>query len=460
MTPVRVEQAVFGSFPFWDRGYAILAQSPGCRAAWIEDFRRACERFGERPRDVGAAGGMFAIRLESGPWAVVGVGEVGSDDRGRPGALAFHALFVSPRDYRRLGGMPFGLARHHRRSWGPETRSLESEILEVRDDAGGPGEEARAGPIAEALARGRRVAVESPTPIEPLARAVWAALPARVRARRSLATWAFGVGNRFDLVGVPRRSGPTLDGSYATPDELAAREGPPPVGRRRGVSRRALGMIAASVGLMAAVAAGAWWIGPPGRGRAGEKVSGVKKETGAGLVAEPASIPPDRGRDRGDALDADPELRARVAAGLAELAGRFGVAEPGEELAGASPDALMERIAGGLRYRGPRLSDAERERLRGEPGGARALAWDGHIRHFLADRPLPGDFARGPLRWQLATLAWSFHVELDPRLAPAEVPPALGHALAAEGPVRPGPLAREYPTLADYARFLGRLPRR
>ena len=28
---VRFEQAVYGSFAFWDRGYALLAHSPGCR---------------------------------------------------------------------------------------------------------------------------------------------------------------------------------------------------------------------------------------------------------------------------------------------------------------------------------------------------------------------------------------------------------------------------------------------
>src|SRR5581483_8186924 len=103
---IVVEQAVYGSFPFWDRGYDVLARSPGCRAEWVEAFRLACQRYGERPREAAGASGFFAIRLPGGPWAIVGVGETGGDDRGRPGALAFHALFVRPRDYRRLGGSP------------------------------------------------------------------------------------------------------------------------------------------------------------------------------------------------------------------------------------------------------------------------------------------------------------------------------------------------------------------
>src|SRR5689334_96278 len=106
MPRVRYEQAVYGSFPFWDRGYAVLARSPGCRPERLADLERACQRYGERPRGA-AAGGLFALRLPSGPWAIIGVGDQGADDRGRPGALAFHALLLTPRDYRRAGCDPF-----------------------------------------------------------------------------------------------------------------------------------------------------------------------------------------------------------------------------------------------------------------------------------------------------------------------------------------------------------------
>src|SRR5690348_13608546 len=89
---VRYEQAVYGSFAFREQGYGMLAASPGCRPRWLADLRAACQRMGERPAGVADAPALFALRLPSGPWAVVGVSPQGPDDRGRPGALAFHAL--------------------------------------------------------------------------------------------------------------------------------------------------------------------------------------------------------------------------------------------------------------------------------------------------------------------------------------------------------------------------------
>lgn len=450
---LRVEQAVYGSFPFWERGYAILAQSAGCRGEWIEEFRAACERFGERPRGVEEAEGLFAFRLKSGPWAVVGVSESGSDDRGRPGALAFHAFFVRPRDYRRLGGWPFALARFHRRDWGPEPQGLDAVVLEVEAEAVAASEDPRADRIAEAVWRGRRVAVESGRPIEPLAREVWGRLPVRVRLARSLATWAFGNANRFDLVGLPSRAGVILDGSTLTLEEREDSESAAPIVRN---PRRFGHWLAWIVGGLALVigSAGLWWSVVTGGGRSENRVV-------VDSVAKVMPIPPDRDRYRGDPLDDDPELRERVVAGLVELAERFGVIAPGRGGIGQDPSALMERIADRLRYRGPLLSADELASLRSMPaaGRSRALAWDEQIRRFVPDRPLPTDFASGPLRWQLDTLAWSFHLPPDPRLAPAELPHALGHALAVEGSARSNPLTDRYPALGEYERFLLRLPR-
>src|SRR4051812_18890746 len=120
---VRFEQAVYGSFPFWDRGYAVLAQSPGCRPEWLDGFRAACQRFGERPGGAAEfAGAMFSLRFsEYGPWMVVGVSTPGADDRGRPDAMAFHGLFVEYREYHKVGFNPFALAPALRSDWGPET---------------------------------------------------------------------------------------------------------------------------------------------------------------------------------------------------------------------------------------------------------------------------------------------------------------------------------------------------
>jgi hypothetical protein len=49
--------------------------------------------------------------------------------------------------------------------------------------------------------------VQSAGPIDAMARAVWRALPFRVRRRASVATWAFDNANRFDLVALPKLAG-------------------------------------------------------------------------------------------------------------------------------------------------------------------------------------------------------------------------------------------------------------
>jgi hypothetical protein len=224
---VRYEQAVYGSFPFWDKGYAVLAQSPGCRPAWISDLRTACQRFGERPRAVAVAElhSLFALRLASGPWMIAGVGSPGRDDHGRPGALAFHALFLSPRDYRRAECSPFALAGALRTDWNAPASSLPSGTWTITppDPATTP-TYPQAEPIVAALVRGQRVALEAAAPIDALARQVWQALPERVRQKASVATWAFANGNQFDLVALPRLAGQMLDPSYvgaAQLDELS-----------------------------------------------------------------------------------------------------------------------------------------------------------------------------------------------------------------------------------------------
>ena len=107
---VRFEQAVYGSFPFWHRGYAVLARSAGCRTSWLDALQRAGQRFGERPTGVVEAASLFALPLRRGPWMIVGVFPLGCDDQGRPGALAFHGLFVSRWTYWRAGLDPFVFA--------------------------------------------------------------------------------------------------------------------------------------------------------------------------------------------------------------------------------------------------------------------------------------------------------------------------------------------------------------
>jgi hypothetical protein len=452
------EQAVYGSFPFRDQGYAMLAESPGCRAEWLAELRAACQRYGERPVGAAEASAMFALRMASGPWMIVGVSPQGRDDQGRPGALGFHALFISPRDYQRAGCNPFGFSGALRGDWTAEDRSLAAGSWQVEPPTmlDGPDDD-RAGRIASAMARGKRVAIESAGPIDDLARRVWAVLPERVRARASVATWAFGNDNRFDLVALPRLAGVALDETYVDPSEVFVGWAPPTIlGSSGNPGGRCPPYKAWPIVAGAVVLAGLG-IGLALRHDRGE----------ASRASSPVSIPrstlsdrppPDRAAYRDEPID--PAERARIAEALIDLAARF-------EVTGATdPVAVMTALAHRLRYRGPFLTVQERARLAAESESGRerdrALAWDAQVRRFADDRPLPADFARGPLRWQLDTLAWSYHLD-DPdaaRRSPAEVPHALAEALAVDLPVRPTPLAARYPALSAYASFLARLPRR
>ena len=218
---IRYEQAVYGSFPFWHRGYAVLARSAGCRAEWLEALQRAGQRFGERPTAVAEKACLFALPLRRGPWMVVGVFPQGCDDQGRPGALAFHGLFVNRWNYWRAGLNPFVFAPALRNAWNeadqdvplpggklvlpgrhPLTVNAEAKVADDRVKS-----------IVAVMRRGRRVVVPSAEPIEDLARTVWSKLPGSVRRRASVATWAFRNENLFDLVAIPRTASIITDRS-------------------------------------------------------------------------------------------------------------------------------------------------------------------------------------------------------------------------------------------------------
>ena len=212
----QFEQAVYGSFPFWNRGYGVLAHSAGCRPEWLATLKAACQRYGERPAGIADADALFAMRADRGPWMIVGVSPQGCDDAGRPGALAFHALFIGPWTYWRAGADPFAFAGNLRGDWSPA--DLDSTLPPGRalvrpaggngpDDPPTPIDDDRLAAVVAAIAGGRRVAVQSAGPIDAMARAVWRALPFRVRRKASVATWAFDNANRFDLVALPKLAG-------------------------------------------------------------------------------------------------------------------------------------------------------------------------------------------------------------------------------------------------------------
>ena len=452
----RYEQAVYGSFPFWDKGYALLAHSPGCRPEWLDEFRAVCQKFGERPR--GATdpfpGAMMSVRLASGPWLVVGIESPGADDRGRPDALAFHGLFLSDREFRKALANPFAFEACLRGDWGLETSRLEAGSCRVSaPDETKPIDGSDAARIAALMMRGKRVAIETAEPIDALARSVWAALPAKARRSRSMATWAFANGLRLDLFATPRLAAVELDSSYVDPSA------PMP-------SRRQPTWLVGAAGAMilAMIAgAGAWIWSRPERD-ADWPPDGASIATVLTPIPETRPTPNHEPTGHGPSLSSyrtvpdDPAEVVAAERGLATFGNRFlGV----DADAARGPTAWMQ-AASALRYEGTRLSPAERDTIaRGTaPGRSRALAWDDHIGLFAPDRPLPPGFASGPLRWQLDTLAWSFHLELNPTLTAAEMPAAIADALARHEPIAPNPLEAEYPALAEYAKFLGRLPMR
>jgi hypothetical protein len=139
---------------------------------------------------------------------VVGVFPNGRDDQGRPGALVFHARFISARAYRKAGYNPFAFIAGLRGDWSVDDVDAvlpAGSLIADSSEPPRPIEAERALEIARAIADRKRVVVPSAEPIDDLAHAVWALLPARTRMRASFATFAYDNGNRFDLIALPGR---------------------------------------------------------------------------------------------------------------------------------------------------------------------------------------------------------------------------------------------------------------
>ena len=455
------EQLVYGSFPFREGGYDLLARSSGCTPALSAEVIAVCRRFGQPPSAETARSGLFAIWLRGGKrWAVVGVAPQGSDDRGRPGALAFHALLVSARDYRRAGANPFVFGPSLRGDWSSQTPAIIEPAhcrIESVDARTAPPPDLRTERIIAALIARRRVALETAGPIDDLARAVWAGLSGRVRRRASLATWAFAGENRFDLVAFPRLAGVTLDRSYVTAATLdpTVAEAPPatPVPAKPRPAYRDIrdpgSVTVAWVGLViVGLITLAWsysrnWFQQPAPRQAARFAPRQPVDPALAPGPAPAQFTPAE------------NVRAQV--GLEALAARlhgFGV-DPSM----TNPTRLLTQIHANLTYQGRILTDPELATIRQDPSPdkARALAWHDQIGRFLPDSTWPDDFATRSYPSQLAALGRS--LRLDPGTRPEEVPNALIGPLSRPGLIQPTPLAARFPALSDYARFLAKLPR-
>jgi hypothetical protein len=462
---VEFEQAVYGNFGFWDKGYALLGHSPGCQPEWLVDFRAACQRFGETSGGPLPGDALIALRLPSGPWAVVGVTPQGDDDRGRPGALAFHGLFLVASEYRKAGFDPFALVGALGRDWGPQHASLPrgSVVAEPGDPTTADADALWA---SRWLAWGRRVVRESPTPIEPLARRVWASLPPRVRRRKSLATLAFSNAGRFDLLAVPRLAGVSLDASYLVmePGQVGLRLEAPP---SPWSSRRRVALAACLVALVVVGATLTWLAAAPRP----EPVD--TPEPAAGPVAARVAIPPTT-----PAPATAPDEDRRAAEALDSLAGRLGIdAKPGSGVEAADLGARVAQLARRLDYRGALLSDEELASLAAEPADSEsarrerdlALAWHAHLLRFRHDEPWAAADGRESATQQAERFArWAGTDPDDPEPSGEAAPRtraeraigAVTRHIASPVAVHPSPLSPRYPALRDYVRFLSRLPRR
>src|SRR5688572_20657685 len=93
----NLEQALYGGHE--SGSYRFIARSPGFRDEWLAEAERLCTAFGERPAGVSCPRAVFAHRFGLDQVAVVQVTDQGFDDRGRPGALAFHLVIFPATAY-------------------------------------------------------------------------------------------------------------------------------------------------------------------------------------------------------------------------------------------------------------------------------------------------------------------------------------------------------------------------
>lgn len=181
-----IEQALYGVAP--GRGYGFLAVSPGFLPTWRAAAEKLCTSYGE-PNGVSFPGAIFALPLVPGRIAIVEVRDQGTDDRGRPGALAFRILAVPLELYRDRAADPFWIAEQCPADWAardslpslappalPPVRTVATlrPILQRDDSAfllGG----------VQALLDGSRLFIPRARPEPELVRALWELVPTNSR---------------------------------------------------------------------------------------------------------------------------------------------------------------------------------------------------------------------------------------------------------------------------------------
>ncbi|MBI1322623.1 hypothetical protein GC170_05500 [bacterium] len=395
---VTCEQAVYGSFPFRDQGYDILTASAGCRPEWLAAFALYCRDLGQPPSEASPVVDrlLFARKIPAGPWVVALGSAQGCDDRGRPGAWAFHGLFLSNRDYRSLGASPFPLRPHLIDRFsagmslpcGPVEVNLPPEISTPETDPA----------KIRWISKGRKLrCVGSYDTFESTER-FWRSLGIRVRSRRSLTTWAFRSDTPYhwSCISNQRIADESDRQDHGVlkflPEELDV-----PARHQLATSRgRWLeilgGIVAISLAIM--LIRSIFGNSASKYGPAGEHAMTVPSDDVAPAIGsfEANEMP----------RDVQDYLRER----LIDWAERLG-SEPGRAETGFAMEAA--RVAGALRYEGPLLTSEFRNDGDSLQSVETAIAYADLIRRHSAFRSWPDDHGRAttaPPAYALATLAW------------------------------------------------------
>lgn len=216
-----IEQAVYGAHG--GGGYRFLAESPGFSGSWLADeAQRLCTAFGERPAGVTCPFAVFAQPFGPRHVAVIQAADQGSDDAGRPGALAFRVLVVPVPLYRGLDADPFLISDRFPPDWqargivpplewdgGPPPPRRVALVRKILDVA--PERTALLLGGVQTLVDGGRLVLVRPAPEPGLIRDLWTLLPSSSRAEQWPATYAFGNRLGFHLLATPSAAGPEFE---------------------------------------------------------------------------------------------------------------------------------------------------------------------------------------------------------------------------------------------------------
>jgi hypothetical protein len=210
MPDITIEQAIYGNIG--EGGYRFLARSPGFLDEWLAEAQRLCTGFGDRPAGVACPAALFAQPFGRHHVAIVRVADQGTDDAGRPGALAFHLLIVPRVAYRGFGGDPFLLAERCPPGWQargelpallwpaeplpPRTVAQVRRVLQRSDGPNLLG-------ASQVLVDGGRVVFARKSPDADIIHDLWALLPTNTRGELWPASFAFGNALGFHAVATP-----------------------------------------------------------------------------------------------------------------------------------------------------------------------------------------------------------------------------------------------------------------